>query len=251
MASGLKGFDAIKARRPHKIRPSGLDVSKLTKGPGVCQRLKSRPPNFIYDKLSHDKSSPYRLLETALSKFLPASVNQTLRRLPLVPSWQLPAGYHLVYFPPPTWNLLHDGTDDMHFPGKPWVRRMWAGGSIEFRTDDRRNYLACRYQQSDTMRCGEQIKDAVVKGSEGNEKVWVDLGRAIGPTRDHRNRSMTEAEMLEQAAIIERRNLVFMPAKTPWEAIDDVSKPIRTIKREQKSLSTLDYIWIPVLIILP
>ncbi|KFZ07791.1 hypothetical protein V502_09737 [Pseudogymnoascus sp. VKM F-4520 (FW-2644)] len=227
MASGLKGFDAIIARRPYKIRPSGLDISKL---PDVCQRLKSRPPNFIYDKLSHDKSSPYRLLETTLSKFLPDSVNQTLQRLPLVPSCQLPAGYHLVYFPPPTWNLLHDGTDDMHFPGKPWIRRMWAGGSIEFRTDDRRKYLACRHQQSDTMRCGEQIKDAVVKGSEGNEKVWVDLGRVIGPTRDHMNRSMTEAEMLEQAAIIERRNLVFMPAKTPGEAIHDVTKPIRTIK---------------------
>lgn len=222
MASGLKGFNVVKGHCPLKQKP------------GEYQYLKARPPNFIYDQLRHDKSSPYRLLETALSKFLPASVNQTLPQKSTILSWQLPAGYHLVFFPPPTANLLADGTDDMHFPGKPWVRRMWAGGKIEFRTDDRRKHLNCRYRQNQTMRCREQIMDAVVKGGVGDKKVWVDLGRVISPTRDRQTRSMTAAEMLDNAAIIESRNLVFMPAKSSQEAIDDVAKPTRLIKRERK-----------------
>ncbi|OBT71482.1 hypothetical protein VF21_09259 [Pseudogymnoascus sp. 05NY08] len=234
MASRLKGFNVVKAGRPHKIKPPGLDDSKLRQKPDVCRRLKTKPPNFIYDKFSHNSSTPYRLLETALAKFLPDSVNRTLPPQRLTPSWQLPAGYHLVFFPPPTANLLADGTDDMHFPGKPWVRRMWAGGSIEFRTDNRRKYLTCQHHQPYTVCCREKITDAVVTGSVGSEKVWVDITRYIGSTRSYRKHAMSAADALDQTAIIESRRLVFMPAKTPGQAIEDVSKPTRIIKRERK-----------------
>lgn len=231
MVSGLKGLDVIKARLPHRIRPSRDGLGKPIKGSGACERLKAKHPNFIYDRLRHDKSSPYQLLETTLAKYLPSFVNRTLPKQLLTPSWKLPAGYHLIFFPPPTTDLLKDGTDNMHFPGKPWVRRMWAGGSIEFKTDDRHKYLFSRYHQSDMVRCREKITNAVVKGSVDNQKVWVDIRRVIGPT--HSNRKPSTAE---SAAIIETRNLVFMPAKTPEQAIDDISKPIRTIKRERKTI---------------
>ncbi|OBT67310.1 hypothetical protein VE03_02766 [Pseudogymnoascus sp. 23342-1-I1] len=210
------------------------DLSKLAKGSKVCQRLKSRSPNFTYHNLNHGRSGPYRLLETALSNHLPDSVNQTLPQQSRISSCQLPAGYHLVFFPPPTTRLLPDGTDDIHFPGKPWVRRMWAGGSIQFKTDDRRKALTCRYQQDDLMRCREEINDAVLKGSKGNKKIWVDIRRAIGSTRLLNKNPADNAAVLEQAAIVERRDLVFMPAKTLEEAIDDVAKPTRTIKATMK-----------------
>lgn len=239
MASGFKRLDVSLPN----------DLGKLAKGRDVCQRLKNRPPNFIYHKLSHDRSSPYRLLETALYKHLPDSVNRTLLNQPNTPSCQLPAGYHLVFFPPPTTNLLPDGTDDQHFPGKPWVRRMWAGGSIEFRTDHRRKALTCEHKKFDLARCREEIKDAVVKGSEGNEKVWVDIRRAIGLMHTSGKRSAKNAVEVEQAAIVERRDLVFMPAKTLEEAINDVAKPTRTIKCEP--FSTLDAVCIPLLTIPP
>lgn len=234
MVSRLKGLDVLKARLPHKIRPSGDELSKPLNGSGSCERLKARHPNFIYDRLRHDKSSPYRLLETTLAKYLPDSVNRTLPRQLLTASWKLPAGYHLIFFPPPTTHLLKDGTDNMHFPGKPWVRRMWAGGSIEFKTDDRRKYISPKHNQAYKVRCREKITNAVVKGSVDNQKVWVDIRRDIGPTHSDRGPSLTEL-----AAIIETRNLVFMPAKTPEQAIDDISKPIRTIKRERKTIHYL------------
>ncbi|OBT55920.1 hypothetical protein VE04_02663 [Pseudogymnoascus sp. 24MN13] len=214
MASWLKRPDVIKAYH-RAIRPLHAisDSAKHARDSGVCQRLKSRPSNSIYDKLRHDKSSPYGLLELTLAKFLPDSVNRTLPKEAPTGAWQLPAGYHLVFFPPPTANLLDDGTDDMHFPGKPWAQ------IPHLQTPPRR-----------CVRCNEHIKDAVVKGSVGNEKVWVDITRAIGPTRAYRKLNLSAAEAVDKAAIIETRNLVFMPAKTPEEAIDDVSKPTRIIK---------------------
>lgn len=243
MASGLKRLDVLK-KSPGLIRSPGLnqpnDLGKLTKEADICHRLKARNPNFIHHKLSSSKSTPYQLLETALSKFLPISVNQTLPQRSPLPPTLLPAGYHLVHFPPPTLNLLDDGTDDVHFPGKPWVRRMWAGGSIDFRTDERCRILTCRSIQPNSLSCHEQIKDAVVKGNDKNKKVWVDIRRVIVPRRIHNTPALTEPQLLGQAAITERRNLVFMRAKTPQEAIDDVSKATRTIKCECKSLSTLN-----------
>ncbi|KFY41106.1 hypothetical protein V494_03211 [Pseudogymnoascus sp. VKM F-4513 (FW-928)] len=239
MASGLKGLDKLRALH-RRITTSALNS---TLGPGTppddvrkIKRLRSQPPNFIYDKLSHHQSSPYFLLETALSTYLPDSVNCTLPKQPSSAPWELPAGYHLVFFPPPTKLLIKDGTDNMHYPGKPWVRRMWAGGSIDFMTDRRRRHLECRYTQSDYVRCREEIVNAVVKGSPGKQKFWVDLRRTIGPSNGPWERPLRGGGVVEQAAIIERRNLVFMPAKTSQEAKNDISQPIRTIKREQDSI---------------
>lgn len=199
--------------------------NKLIKATGTaaaCQRLKSKAPNFIDDKLRHDSSSPYQLLETSLFKYLPARVLQTLPKKGLFPpTWQLPAGYHLVFFPPPTANLLPDGTDDMHFPGKPWVRRMWAGGSIHFKTDDGGRALTCKYKEPELFGCRENISNVEVKGNGKAEKVWVELNRAIGSQGG-------------ETAITEIRNLVFMRAKTTGEAIVDASKPVRTIKCERQ-----------------
>lgn len=46
----------------------------------------------------------------------------------------LPPGYHLVYFTPNQAgnSLGKDGSDTTFNPPKPFTRRMWAGGEIEW-----------------------------------------------------------------------------------------------------------------------
>lgn len=47
----------------------------------------------------------------------------------------LPQGYHIVYFPTaavPESKLAADGTETLYNPGPPFIRRMWAGGRIQW-----------------------------------------------------------------------------------------------------------------------
>ncbi|KFY42033.1 hypothetical protein V495_04688 [Pseudogymnoascus sp. VKM F-4514 (FW-929)] len=234
MASVVRRVKALRPGISRTSRPNPPNGPDTLWEPDVCQRMKAKPPNYIFHTLHHSKSTAHQLLETALFPYLPTSVNRPLRDRPHSNSaLELPAGYHLVHFPPPTVDLLDDGTDDTHFPGKPWVRRMWAGGSIEFSTGHKSKSLIRRPAK---LQCVEKITDAVVKGSQENKKVWLDIRRRISlsTANSAKKAGLTgtevETEMLEEGAIIERRNLVFMPAKTPAEAIEDVSKPVRTIK---------------------
>lgn len=47
----------------------------------------------------------------------------------------LPPGYHWAYFTPPflEQDLGEDGTDKTLNPLRPWTRRMWAGGELQWR----------------------------------------------------------------------------------------------------------------------
>jgi len=92
--------------------------------------------------------------------------------------------------------------------------------------------------------CLERIRDVVVKGKEGEEKVFVGIERRIG-------RGFLQEEPLERieerlwrdsnedfgdAEIIERRNIVFMRERTPEEmkAVFDTLKGPRN-ERVKKS----------------
>ena len=85
-----------------------------------------------------------------------------------------PPAFHLVYFPPPTSlsSLLSDGTDPLHSPGPPFTRRVWAGCSIVVNRD-------LRIGQGTKAFCHEQVRDVEVKGTEGEEKVFVHVERNI------------------------------------------------------------------------
>lgn len=199
---------------------------------GVCGNLRARKPNYIYDDLTR---TPTRLLDTALSGILPQIL--TANRLPKPDTKYLPAGYHLIHFPPPTTPglLLPDGTDTLHFPGEPWVRRMWAGGSIEFKSDWRRECL--NYARREQLHCREKIQDVTVKGSSGNEKIFVRIERTVGPSVSDQITDYGSQPL----AIVEKRDLVFMHAKTPTEAKEDVARESRTIKRMSKSSALRTY----------
>ncbi|KAL2068145.1 hypothetical protein VTL71DRAFT_16243 [Oculimacula yallundae] len=215
--------------------------------------LTSRPRRRTYEKIT---TNPWELLDVSLADFLPPScrapnVNrQDLEELkswdaiqglrPEKPRRSLPQGYHLIHFPPsvPDSDLLPDGTDSLQSPGGPFLKRLWAGGSIQFNNIER-----FQMTTNKTAVCQETIADVKVKGREGQEKVFVTVDRRMAPFRIvQRHENIQKDETKEGLAlehsisdmypwdIVEKRNLVFMREKTPEEAREDLMKPTRIIK---------------------
>lgn len=115
---------------------------------------------------------PSLLLAETLRDFLPESPIYDNSQLQ---SRILPFGHHVVYFPPPAplSSLLPDGTEPLHSPGPPFHRRMWAGGSINLKT-----YEDSLKTGVDAI-CQERIRDVMIKGREGEEKIYVTIERSI------------------------------------------------------------------------
>jgi hydroxyacyl-ACP dehydratase HTD2-like protein with hotdog domain len=200
----------------------------------VCRRLSSSPSqtaqtvDFDFAKIKHDmlngqpkliyeylSPTSSHLLNVALSDHIPLSYQPTQFQndtvLPhLSPEALLPQGHHLVYFPfqlPPS-RLAGDGADLDHAPGSPFVRRMWAGGSIRFKD-------ACspaKHLKLDGKRavCLETIENVTLKNSDipGKEKIFVDVWRRY--FQQSRPEAPTLEEAKQMAQIEERRTLVFM-----------------------------------------
>ncbi|OAX80855.1 hypothetical protein ACJ72_04802 [Emergomyces africanus] len=220
-------------------------------------QLPQRRLPLFYDYLTPQQS---HLLNLSLTGFVPTtttpnnaepSLRTTTNTTPptTLPSSTLnptpmPAGHHLVYFPPqvPTSQLLPDGTDILHYPGPPFNRRMWAGGWVRFNnnnfppitnknknnknnsndnndnnnnvSNDNRGRLLLNGQRAV---CMEGIRDVSVKGKEGDEKVFVGVERRVAAVAEGedeeevRRRVWTEDEgEWGDAVVVERRNLVFM-----------------------------------------
>jgi hypothetical protein len=169
--------------------------------------------------------------------FLPKEINQAPgSRNPV-----LPIGHHLIWFNPawPTHELLPDGTDVSQSPGGPWVRRMWAGGSIQLRPDD--YYHKKRGLTLDTEMAGvERIKDVRLRGQDHSAKIFVtierrfarleqlkeghretrgSLGRngGLGNAMRYFGEQMQQDEGWGDAILKEERNLVFMKERTTAE----------------------------------
>ncbi|KAF1829680.1 hypothetical protein BDW02DRAFT_573746 [Decorospora gaudefroyi] len=115
----------------------------------------------------------YKLSQT-LADFLPKEWCHP----PSARKFVVPAGHHLVYFnaAPPTQALLPDGTDVSHSPGGPWVRRMWAGGSLQLKPGQ---YFdpAVGYVINTHMTSVERIKDVQLRGDADNAKIFVTVER--------------------------------------------------------------------------
>ncbi|RAH68201.1 uncharacterized protein BO66DRAFT_421688 [Aspergillus aculeatinus CBS 121060] len=160
---------------------------------------------------------------------------------------RLPPGHHLVYFPPQVSlsQLLPDGTDFLHSPGYPFTRRLWAGGSVQFAATGGLLLDGCRAV------CIETIRDVLVRGQTGEEKVIVRIERRIGKIREGENHSQirdriwkVEEADLGHSSIIEHRHLIFMRDRTPEQLTGDrvnFQKPSRTIKFAQIHMSDLGF----------
>ncbi|TAQ90431.1 3-hydroxyacyl-[acyl-carrier-protein] dehydratase [Chlorociboria aeruginascens] len=228
------------------------------------EELTGRPPNIIYDYLS---PTPSHLLNISLADFLPQSCyppnfQDANLSLPLArPEGMstedrhvLPQGHHLVYFSPqiPSSALLPDGTDPLQSPGGPFVRRMWAGGSLHF--NPTRGYQL----PLDNLRasCIERISDVVVKGTKGNEKVFVSIERRVGlverynPLSSLLERAVDDQQLLNRfhptsdalgpASMVETRSLVFMREKSVVAAKDDAAKHGKVVKPPYRNDTDFD-----------
>ncbi|KAL3458024.1 HotDog domain-containing protein [Aspergillus heterothallicus] len=198
--------------------------------------LTSRKLPLSFDYLH---PQPSYLLDLTIADLFPSTFLSARTRRALPSSTRplhLPAGHHLVYFPPQVRlsELLPDGTDILHAPGSPFNRRLWAGGSIAFSST---NLLLL---DGSRAVCFEGIRDVVVKGPPGEEKIIVKIERRIGAVQegeeesDIRERLWNASEgMGMHSSIIENRDLVFMRGKTTEQLIQDkagFSQASRTIK---------------------
>lgn len=254
MRASTSSRHVFHTRIPFRCSPSLIRWSSTaTLQSSLRDNLTSRAPHTVFDYLS---PTPSHLLNVTLADFLPESCyppgfSKDDLRLPFIgnPStdpFPLPQGHHLVYFSPqvPSSSLLTDGTDPLQCPGEPFVRRMWAGGSLQFENNSI-NRLATDNQRSC---CTEYISDVSVKGLEGDEKVFVTIARKIGnlsqttyPSTTHYKSpneleldylaGATRGEDVGQWALIEKRNLVFMRQKSAAAAKEDVAKPGKILKR--------------------
>ncbi|TVY36293.1 Hydroxyacyl-thioester dehydratase type 2, mitochondrial [Lachnellula subtilissima] len=206
---GVKSLQrSLRSSSPNPI-PKSLARCSSTQA-SLYKKLTSRPPNRIFDDLSPMLS---HRLNITLADFLPPSCyppgfdrndpNPSIERRH-ARHRTLPPGHHLVYFPTqvPDSELLPDGTDSVQSPGEPFVRRMWAGGSLKFSygggvsfdTDSR----------SEGYWCEEQVKNVTMKGEGDNEKAFVTIERRI------REDDSKKDEVPSHDAVIETRDLVFM-----------------------------------------
>ena len=80
-----------------------------------------------------DNSKPISFAEPVTIFMTPFGIPASFAKTPI------PQGHHLVYFPPPVpdRSLLPDGTDSLHSPGAPFIKRLWGGGSLVFNQEER------------------------------------------------------------------------------------------------------------------
>ncbi|KAK4169266.1 hypothetical protein QBC43DRAFT_307314 [Cladorrhinum sp. PSN259] len=168
------------------------------------------PQAYISSALHKFRSSPPRRIPATLTPDRSASLTRALHpsasHLPR-PS-TLPQGHHMVYFEPllTQKEKMSDGTDISHWPGGPFARRMWAGGSVTFDTSRQQQP---QLDSKTEMVCVETIKsakddDVTIQINEFDlekDKVFVDLERSylVG----------------EQKVVEEKRKLVFMRERKP------------------------------------
>ena len=197
---------------------SSISVRQSSSFANLHSELTSRRLPLIYDYLTVKNS--FQLRET-LNDFLPPSTSGKHDILPPYSFKTLIPGHHLVYFQPltPLSRLLPDGTDPEQSPGEPFNHRMWAGGSIRFKTS--RHPILLHGQRGIAL---ERIVDAVVKGTPGDEKMIVTVERRIKATYwggSVRGQAEKQAQLREQSlrnllqddkkcGLIERRNIIFL-----------------------------------------
>lgn len=107
----------------------------------------------------------------------------------------LPPCYHLTYFTPSQIEeeLGRDGTDTTFNPPRPFTRRMWAGGELEWPNDS--NRLKVGQQVTETTR----LISSVGKKTRAGEEMVV-----VGVEKEYSNE--------EGIALVDRR-YAFHPSK--------------------------------------
>jgi hypothetical protein len=131
--------------------------------------------------------------------------------------------HQLVYLNPaiPSDKLLPDGTDANQCPGEPFLRRMWAGGYVKSNSTES-TYID---PKAPRICCIESIRDVNITGPLGREKVFVGVERRIfnhiprltNAVKWCKEKWPDNEDDMNGASIVDRRNLVFMRARTQEE----------------------------------
>lgn len=189
------------------------------------QELTARRLPLTYDYLS---PQPSHLLNLSLPDVLPystpfASAKHETTVLPSIQSPRyMPEGHHLIYFPPQVTlsQLLPDGTDNLHYPGNPFNRRLWAGGSVTFPSTGR---LLLNGQRAV---CVEVIRNVNIKGREGEEKIFVTIERRFASVQEDEDEADTRSRVLDSSSSVltEQRELVFLRDRTTQQ-VDSQKMP--------------------------
>ena len=150
----------------------------------------------------------------------------------------LPFAYHLVYFNPHIARpfLLPDGTDPAQSPGPPFTRRMWAGGSMTYRHHQQPNHGADSSVRLDSniYGCVRRFRDIKVRGTQGDEKIFVTMehavvGKALLDRLTMGEEGWEDGDVYQNAMVREDRTLVFMreraPGQLPVEQETAIPKP--------------------------
>jgi hypothetical protein len=187
-------------------------------------------------------------LEDTISKFMPS--DWIAMENSAGPDGPMPLGYHLVYCNPALFKLLPDGTDSIHSPGGPFVRRVWGGGSLKMNLMNYWHHHHGFFPGSQVV-CSECITDVKRRGSPETEKIIVTVERRFinmwsilveaGATKrkNHKerrryanayNRSWEAGEGKDVTSLVEERQLIFMKQRTATELKEMEQGPIAPVR---------------------
>lgn len=203
-------------------------ASAITNGPEWFQQLRSEllSREAIYQREDLDLLHHEQLV-TTLTGFAPETPKiEASARL------HSPVPHVLTRFNlrVPSAELLPDGTDPLHSPGEPWVRRMWAGGAVKL-NPNKTNQYAGPFRLESRVVCLERIKDVRLQGEDDTAKIFVTIERRFAAhdylmksagsrsgapvdSRRYFERQVRDGAEWGDALLIEERNLVFLKAKT-------------------------------------
>lgn len=151
----------------------------------------------------------------------------------------------------PADELLPDGTDPLQSPGEPWVRRMWAGGSVRVRPSEFYRFET-GFAVDSKMACMERIQDVQLRGQGDTEKMFVTIDRryaridtlqakaeALAQLPSTKGRRVRPMGVLRQQLLSEdwgdsimreQRSLVFLKDKTAAEVEAIKAGQMATVK---------------------
>ncbi|KZM19471.1 uncharacterized protein EKO05_0003042 [Ascochyta rabiei] len=144
----------------------------------------------------------------------------------------------------PSAKLLPDGTDPLHSPGEPWVRRMWAGGAVQVNPSVSAGTDTLGFRSK--VACVERIKDVRLQGENDTTNIFVTIERRFALFNRLADRARSPSAELDaktnlvqqvhsgvewgDALMKEERNLVFLKAKTDIELTADQTHTTRYLK---------------------
>lgn len=223
----MRAFHSIRATWRHYVSLNlrkQITTRAVTFG-SIKNELLSRQPRTYTDQVVHRKLKQLfvSIPPLNLPKVESYTDSDTFNDFYCLPTPDnqplMPQGHHLIFNNArhPIDHLLPDGTDSDHYPGPPFTRRLWAGGSIAFPQGWQPKFAK---KKKTAWTCRETITDVRLKGRAlpGDDttigiglapKIFVDIKREY--------QAYSSKDLSLDPFIVERRTLCFMPPKTPDE----------------------------------